>query len=94
MACNCVHVSQHMRFPVFGPQPRGPADRWPVYFVPDASEPGFGHYFCPKCQDGLAQARAQASLPELDGDPSVWQRLKAKIRGFFDAQESPTHLSA
>lgn len=94
MACQCIHVSQHMVFPVYGPQPGGPAANWPVYFVPDHNDPGMGMYFCPKCKDGLAAARASASMPTPDGEPSGWQRLKNKIRGFFDSLESPRHLSA
>lgn len=94
MACTCIHANQHMRFPVFGPQPAGPAERWPVYFVPDLADAGFGNYYCPKCQDGLAQARAAACMEmPLDSVPTWWERVKTRIRGFFEMMENPRHLS-
>ena len=80
MACICAHANRHIEFPVFGPQPTGPSDRWPVYFVPDASDPGAGHYYCPRCHDGLVEARANAGMPKLEEDtpPLSWLELGQK----------------
>lgn len=66
MACDCIHQYHAFKFPIFGPAPIGPTNRWPVYFVPSSApeDAGFGHYYCPCCKDGLAEAREAAGLPK------------------------------
>lgn len=86
MACKCPTAHPYLSFPVFGPQPIGPSELWPVYFVPDRADPGYGHWYCPGCQDGLDEAREQAGLPKSNVTPPLtWFQQTAQFMGsFFD----------
>lgn len=76
--CNCDHGTPELKFPLFAPQPMGPQERWPVYFVPVATHPGAGYYFCPCCMVGLDAAREMVGLPPLEPEtpPTRWERIK------------------
>lgn len=79
MSCDCRHGDDSLKFPLFGPAPMGPVERWPEYFVPTPAQPGAGYYFCPSCRVGLAAAREMVGLPplveETASPPTVWARL-------------------
>lgn len=86
MACNCDHGNRGLKFPLFGPQPLGDTSRWPEFFIPDPTAPGFGHYHCPSCRDGLVEARAKAGLPKLENGLKIapWRKVLNAVESFFD----------
>ncbi|QVD49330.1 hypothetical protein LUCX_260 [Xanthomonas phage vB_XciM_LucasX] len=96
--CECIHADRDLKFPVFAPQPIGPRENWPVYFVPSTTERGAGHYYCPRCRKGLEEARVQAGLverTEISQLPRTgWlARLKGFLARVLAVNPSP-HLPA
>ena len=69
MSCRCYHSSQYLSFPIQAPQPCGPRENWPIYYVPSVTERGMGLYYCPSCQDGLWEARIAAGLSVNEDEP-------------------------
>lgn len=92
--CKCIHASQGMVFPMFAPQPIGPKEKWPVYFIPDPTARGFGRYYCPCCREGLEQARAVAGMvPESVTPPLTFLgKLVTVLKGLFKPVPEPIRL--
>ncbi len=91
MSCNCNHGALELKFPVFAPQPMGPAERWPVYFVPVQTYPGMGYYFCPCCMVGLDAAREMTGMPPLVIDQPPLTRWGRFMRFLQDLRLPETY---
>lgn len=94
MTCNCIHNNSDLVFPVFGPAPMGPATNWPEYFVPSINELGYGHYHCPRCKDGVDEARAKLGFVKEPEPPVVWWKRVIQLFRSLDAEERDRNSSA
>lgn len=74
MSCECRRTDKNSNLPMLAPQPPGPAEKWPVFFVPSSDLPGVGLYYCPVCEVGLAEARHRAGMPVINDNlpRSLW----------------------